>query len=105
MSDASDPSKPPQVFQVEVPADVHAGTYADFVSIWHTPDCFVLDFAALKQPPMPATDETGQDITVLPTKIVARVKVPPAQVFEIMKALSSQLTAWETEQGTSSPPD
>jgi hypothetical protein len=38
---------------------------------------------------------------------VARVRVPPNQVFEIMKALERQLTGWEQETGRrpkSTPP-
>jgi hypothetical protein len=36
--------------------------------------------------------------------VVARVRVPPSQVFEIMKALERQLTAWETETGRRTKP-
>lgn len=35
----------------------------------------------------------------MPARIVARIKIPPAQVFELMKALEQQLTAWEKETG------
>jgi hypothetical protein len=87
--------------QVQLPDHVVAGEYADFVSVWHTKDAFVLDFAVVAQPPTTAHDETGQFL-VLPTRIVSRVRIPPAQVFEIMKALEQQLTAWEHETGRSS---
>jgi hypothetical protein len=38
-------------------------------------------------------------VTQAQAQVVARVRVPPSQVFEIMKALERQLTAWETETG------
>ena len=34
---------------LHVPDDVVQGTYADFVSVWHSNDAFVLDFAVLAQ--------------------------------------------------------
>jgi len=30
---------------------------------------------------------------------VSRVRIPPDQVFELMKALEQQLTMWENETG------
>ena len=75
---------------IHVPDDRIEGTYADFVSVWHSRDVFVLDFAVLAQPVV-----SGQ----LVSRIVSRVRIPPSQVFEIMKALEQQLTAWEKERG------
>lgn len=75
---------------LHVPDDVVQGTYADFVSVWHSNDAFVLDFAVLAQPVSPAA---------FVSRVVARVRIPPSQVFEIMKALEQQLTAWEKERG------
>ncbi|HET6907953.1 MAG TPA: DUF3467 domain-containing protein [Mycobacteriales bacterium] len=75
--------------QIHLPDDLVQGTYADFVSVWHSKDVFVLDFAVLGQPVV-----NGQ----LVSRIVSRVRIPPSQVFEIMKALEQQLTAWENER-------
>jgi hypothetical protein len=88
-------------FEIEISPEVETGIYADFASLWHTPDSFVLDFAALRQPPYPAQEdpETGRVTTVLPTRIVARVRIPPGQIFELMKALEQQLSMWEKEAG------
>ena len=80
---------PPQQAQIHIPDDRMEGTYADFVSVWHSKDVFVLDFAVLAQPTTPET---------LAARVVSRVRIPPSQVFEIMKALEQQLTAWETER-------
>ena len=91
-------------FEIEIPAEVEAGVHADFASIWHTADTFVLDFAALRRPPELRTDpESGQSQAVFPVKIVSRVRVAPPQIFELMKALEAQLSAWEKETGVRKP--
>src|SRR4051794_20537024 len=96
MSQPPDPGQPEQPEQprvqqahIQVPDEALEGTYADFVSVWHGRDAFVLDFAVLSQP---AT------ATALNARVVSRVRIPPSQVFEIMKALEQQLTAWEAER-------
>jgi hypothetical protein len=81
-----------QRLNINLPPERHAGVFADFVRAWHTKDAFVLDFATLIQPPH-SDDET----VVLDASVVARVRIPPAQVFELMKALEQQLSAWEKE--------
>lgn len=102
----TEPTAPmPQGLQIDVPDAVLAGTYADLVSIWHTSDAFVLDFGAYKHStPEIRQDGDGQPISLRAVQIVQRVKVPPSQVFEIMKALEQQLTAWESETGRSPQP-
>jgi len=80
---------------LHVPDDRIEGTYADFVSVWHSKDAFVLDFAVLAQPVTAAQ---------FMSRVVARVRIPPSQVFEIMKALEQQLTAWENETKPQQPP-
>jgi hypothetical protein len=77
-----------QQAHIHLPDEVIEGTYADFVSVWHSRDTFVLDFAVLAQPTTPQQ---------LSARVVSRVRIPPPQVFEIMKALEQQLTAWENE--------
>jgi len=84
-----------QQAHIHLPEDVIEGTYADFVSVWHSRDVFVLDFAVLAQPATPQQ---------LNARVVSRVRIPPSQVFEIMKALEQQLTAWENETTSQQPP-
>jgi hypothetical protein len=86
-----------QRLQINLPSEQNAGVFADFVRAWHTNDAFVLDFASLIQPPR--TDEPGGPV-VLDASVVARVRIPPAQVFELMKALEQQLSSWEKERQT-----
>ena len=96
-------AQPRREFSLDVPPEVEVGYYADFASIWHTPETFVLDFAVLKRPPQGAQHPDGSASVVFPTRVVARVRVPPAQIFEIMKALEQQLTMWEREHGRGDP--
>lgn len=88
---------------IGLPDAVAAGVYADFVGLWHTNDVFVLDFAVRTQPSHARENEAGQTVMVTEAKIVARVKIPPSQVFEIMKAMEQQPSAWEIETGQRAP--
>jgi hypothetical protein len=85
--------------RVSMPDEQVPGVYADFVSVWHTNDVFTFDFAALTRPPSVVEGEDGKPVATAQAQIVARVRVPPNQVFEIMKALERQLTGWEQETG------
>jgi hypothetical protein len=89
-----------QQLQIDVPDEVEVGLPADFASLWHTPATFVIDFVALKHPPQPAVDEvTGEAHPLVSGRVVTRVRIPPEQVFELAKALTTQLDAWERETG------
>ena len=90
-------------FAIQIPDAQRAGVFADFVSIWHTQESFVLDFAALVQP-MVSVEEAGEQIYEGQAEVVSRVRVPPGQVFEIMRALEQQLTQWEAMTGRRSTP-
>jgi hypothetical protein len=92
-----------QRVEVSMPEDQVAGVYADLLGVWHTADTFVLDFGALSEPPHVEPDGAA-GIVVRRAQVVARVRVPSSQVFEIMKVLEQQLSAWERETGRSSAP-
>ena len=85
--------------EVSIAPELEAGVYASFANLWHTPDVFTLDFAALAAPPVRVEDEDGRAYTQIQTRIVSRVRIPPGQIFELMKALESQLSMWEAETG------
>jgi hypothetical protein len=86
---------PEQRIQISLPPDQLSGEFADFVRAWHTKDCFVLDFSSFTEPAI--RDEASGDL-ILNATIVSRVRIPPSQVFELMKALEQQLSLWEKEQ-------
>jgi hypothetical protein len=101
---ADPPRTPQQRFEVEMSPEVEVGVHADFANLWHTPDTIVLDFAALRQPPYIQVEDTGTEVAIAPTRIVARLRLPPRQVWELMRALEKELTAWEHETGQTLPP-
>ncbi|MDR2929721.1 MAG: DUF3467 domain-containing protein [Propionibacteriaceae bacterium] len=80
--------------QLSLPPDKSAGVFADFVRAWHTKDSFILDFSSYVEPAI--RDDVADDI-VQQSAVVSRVRIPPSQVFELMKALEQQLSAWESE--------
>lgn len=93
--------EPETRMQIEISPEVARGVYANFVSVWHDRDGFTFDFAANMQPPMPGQDEeSGAPVVMVHAQIVSRVRVPPSQMFEIMKTLEIQLSAWERETGS-----
>ena len=89
---------PPHRVEVTTPDQQVAGVAADLVGVWHTADSFVLDFSAFADPARVLVED-GVDVLVQKAQVVARVRIPPSQVFEIMKALEQQLSAWEAETG------
>lgn len=93
----------PPPFAIVVPEGVEAGLYANIVSVWHTTTEFTLDF--LTQTPSLVDVEMPDGSRVARPKLlaIARVKLPPQQIFELMKALEAQLSAFEKEQQAKKP--
>ncbi|MGN6474323.1 MAG: DUF3467 domain-containing protein [Mycobacteriales bacterium] len=90
---------PQQQIQVQVPEDIQAGVYANMALVWHTPFDFTLDFAVL-QPTMPGPE--GEALT--PARVVARVKFPPSQIFQLLQAINANMTKYEEAYGPISAP-
>ncbi|WP_431802890.1 DUF3467 domain-containing protein [Microbacterium sp. bgisy203] len=89
----------PRQFEIELPPEAVTGSYADFANVWHTQDVFVMDFVSLARPPQAGSDADGNPVTIVPGRVVQRVRIPPQQVFELAKALTQQLEFWEQETG------
>ncbi len=89
---------PPRRLTISTTPEVEAGVYADFVSVWHQPHQFILDFSVHTNPPQ-LIEVDGQQVLNVTARMVARVRIRPEQIFEIMKALNHQLTQWEQLQG------
>jgi hypothetical protein len=95
----------PRQFEIDLPPELIGGAYADFANVWHTPTVFVMDFLTLAKPPSEHIDpETGEHRTLVPARVVSRIRIPPEQVFELAKALTQQLEFWEREAGRRTPP-
>lgn len=85
--------------QVEIPDDVQGGVYANMAAVWHTPYEFTIDFAVL-QPPN--SDRDGNPI--VPARVVARVKFPPSQIFQLLQAINSNMGLYEQQYGAIQEP-
>lgn len=104
--DASSSPTPPLQVRTELPADMEVGVHADFANFWHTPNTFVLDFLAVKQPPIPQPDANGEvSSAMLDLKVAARVRIPSEQIFAIIRVLEAQANLWLAETGRAEPPD
>jgi Protein of unknown function (DUF3467) len=69
----------PVPFSMQVPDALVPGVYSNVVGVWHTPYEFTLDFAVLQPTQQGAAS----------ARVVSRVRIPPAAVFELMRALST----------------
>jgi hypothetical protein len=98
------PDSLPRRHQIEVPSDLVVGVPADFASVWHTPESFVIDFLSARGPAQIMDDE-GTPVLSQDLVVSARVRMPPTHVIELMKALERQLSTWETETGRRAPVD
>ena len=93
MSDVP-PSLP---LQVEAPADLEVGAYANMVSTWFTETDLAVDFAVVLPSEVVSLDD-GE--AVLPrARLVSRVRMPPTQARELVQALTDALARYETQFG------
>jgi len=100
----TEPGQPERRLNISATPETESGVYADFATLWHTSDIFTLDFSAMTRPAQLVEGESGQPAIDVLARLVARVRIPPQQVFELMKALEQQLSAWERETGQGRPP-
>ncbi|MGB9376212.1 MAG: DUF3467 domain-containing protein [Mycobacteriales bacterium] len=91
-------TEPEQFLEIAVPPDQEVGVYANVLAIWHTEDEFTFDFA-VKQPTQLRQTDAGSEQVHVPARVVSRVRVPPGQVFEILKALNENMTHYEQAFG------
>jgi hypothetical protein len=78
---------------------MEAGSYANALAIWHTPHEFTFDFLVSSAPPQPAKNERGEDVIRAPHRVVARVRIPPTAVFDIIRTINENLTMYEQRFG------
>jgi hypothetical protein len=80
-------------FEFHVPEALEGGVYSNILSVWHTPYEFTFDFAVMT--PSQQTEEGA----IVPCHVVARVKVPPTLLFDILRALNENMTNYEAVFG------
>jgi hypothetical protein len=66
------------------------------LGVWHTPHEFTLDFS-VTLPAVPPAEE-GLPPTI-PCEIVARIKVAPSLVFDLLQALNENMSRYEATFG------
>jgi hypothetical protein len=98
------PAPVARAHQIELPPEHVVGVPADFASVWHTTESFVIDFLAARGPAVMG-DHDGEPVLVQDLVVSARIRMPPTHVIELMKALERQLSTWETETGRRAPVD
>ncbi len=75
------------------------GVYANALAVWHTAHEFTLDFMVNSQPPQATQSEDGQAVLRVPHQLVARVRIPPGAAFEVIRAISENMTSYERSYG------
>ena len=71
------------------------GVYANALGIWHTVHEFTLDFTVNSQPPQPTETPDGTRVVHVPHQFVARVRIPPGVVFDVIRAINENMTNYE----------
>jgi hypothetical protein len=93
------PGQPRIEFESHADAALEAGSYANGLAIWHTPHEFTFDFFVSSQPPAEARTADGEVVIRAPHRLVARVRVPPTSVFDIIRTISQNLALYEQKFG------
>jgi len=89
-------------FAFTVPPELETGRYANLLGIWHTGHEFTLDFS-VTGPAMPP--EAPDDPLTIPCQVVARVKIAPSLVFDLLQALNENMTRYEESYGEIKRPE
>jgi hypothetical protein len=86
-------------FESRADPALEAGAYANALAIWHTAHEFTFDFLVSSEPPQPATTDEGEAVIRAPHRLVARVRIPPTAVFDIITTINQNLTLYEQNFG------
>lgn len=92
------PDDRPTEFQIHVPPELEAGSYANFLSVWHTAYEFTLDFGVTQPPQVEEPEDPGAPVRV-GCRVVSRVKIPVTVLFEVLRALNENMTRYEAVFG------
>ena len=89
--------------QFYLPPDQEAGVYAHAYAVWHAAYDFIIDFAVTEF--ARATDPEDPTTTVIPARIVARVRLPPGVMFDLIRTINATMTRYEAEWGEIARPE
>jgi hypothetical protein len=93
------PGQPRVEFEPHADIALEAGSYANGLAIWHTLHEFTFDFFVSSQPPQEARTADGEVVIRAPHRLVARVRVPPTSLFDIIRTISQNLAMYEQKFG------
>jgi hypothetical protein len=93
------PGQPRIEFEPHADPALEAGSYANGLAIWHTLHEFTFDFFVSSQPPSEARTADGEMVIRAPHRLVARVRIPPTAVFDIIRTISQNLALYEQKFG------
>ncbi len=90
------PAQPPRVaFELHADPSIEGGVYANGLVVWSTPDEFTLDFVVNSAPPQPSETPEGESVIRAPHRLVARVRIPPGKVFDVIRAINENMDRYE----------
>ena len=92
----------PIELQLDVPPELEGGTYANVLNVWHTAYEFTLDFGVMQQVGEP---EDADAPVQVPVRVVSRVRIPVTLLFEVLKALNTNMTGYESTFGSIRAPE
>src|SRR5215467_2950665 len=98
------PGQPRIEFEPHADPTLAAGSYANGLAIWHTLHEFTFDFFVSSQPPAEGRTKSGEVVIRAPHRLVARVRVPPTSVFDIIRTISQNFALYEQKFGSSRTP-
>jgi Protein of unknown function (DUF3467) len=93
------PANPRIEFESNADPALDAGAYANGLAIWHTPHEFTFDFLVSSQPPQQVRTPQGETVIRAPHRLVARIRIPPTAVFDIIRTINENLTMYEQKFG------
>jgi hypothetical protein len=93
------PGNPRMALETHADPALEAGSYANALAIWHTAHEFTFDFLVTSAPPQPVRGDNGEQVIRAPHRLVARVRVPPTAVFDIIRTINENLTMYEQRFG------
>ena len=93
------PANPRIEFETHSDPALEAGSYANGLAIWHTPHEFTFDFLVSSQPPQQSLTPDGETVIRAPHRLVARIRIPPTSVFDIIRTINENLTMYEQKFG------
>ncbi|MBA2529457.1 MAG: DUF3467 domain-containing protein [Euzebyales bacterium] len=88
--DVSGPEDGGQHIQISLDDSIKHGAYANFLVVSHSAHEFTLDFCQV----LP-----GGDAEAVQADVVSRVKVAPTMVGKVIRALNTNMTAYEDAFG------